>query len=278
MQRSAPGCLYTRHRVSTIVGDAHPGAVASSQDSAPASRGVRAGQPPRVHARRERLGDRCRRSQRAATDARPPVRPAHLSGRLMAGGSSTGSTRRTGTSGLSTSSPGEHENLTPDGGDCRSAAVSPDAKLIAFMSGRDGFSLMNADGSNRRALSKLGHGTRRRPGPLTARASRSSTSIRPARTPSTWTSTSPPRTARRPRRSSKSAEGPSWSRDGRVLYCIARRKARTRSVRDRRRDAHREEPDVDSGATTRAPSKSLPMARGLRSSRGTPTGNRASCA
>lgn len=52
---------------------------------------------------------------------------------------------------------GAQADLTPDGGDCRSATVSPDGKLIAFMSGRDGLSLMNADGSKRRVLSKLGH-------------------------------------------------------------------------------------------------------------------------
>jgi TolB protein len=52
---------------------------------------------------------------------------------------------------------GVQTDLTPDGGDCRSLKPSPDGRLAAFMSGRDGLSLMNADGSKRRVLTKLGH-------------------------------------------------------------------------------------------------------------------------
>ena len=121
---------------------------------------------------------------------------------------------------------GEHKNLTPDGGDCRSAAVSPDSKLIAFMSGRDGFSLMNADGSNRRPLSKLGH--RDAPPAWSPDGSRLAfvhlySAGENAVELDIYLATKEGADAAP---FVKAAEDPSWSSDGRVLYCIARRKAR----------------------------------------------------
>jgi Tol biopolymer transport system component len=52
---------------------------------------------------------------------------------------------------------GGRTNLTANARDNRSPAPSPDGKRIAFLSGADGLSVMNSDGTDRRVLSSQGH-------------------------------------------------------------------------------------------------------------------------
>jgi Tol biopolymer transport system component len=118
---------------------------------------------------------------------------------------------------------GAAKDLTPDGGDCRSATASPDGTLVAFMSGRDGLSLVGADGSNRRILAKLGH--RDAPpawspdGTRLAFVDLRSTGERQVDIDIHLIGKDGAGSALLV----GSADEPAWSRDGRTLYCIARR-------------------------------------------------------
>jgi Tol biopolymer transport system component len=121
---------------------------------------------------------------------------------------------------------GAKRDLTPEGGDCRSAMPSPDSKLVAFMSGRDGLSVADAQGSNRRVLSKLGH--RDAPPAWSPDGSRLAfVHLYPAG--ERHIDLDVYLVGKDGGEADKlvpSAEDPSWSRDGRTIYCIARRGSR----------------------------------------------------
>lgn len=119
---------------------------------------------------------------------------------------------------------GAQKDLTPGGGDCRSPAVSPGGDLVAFMSGRDGLSVMNADGSNRRILSKLGH--RDAPPNWSPDGARLAfVDLAPVGEknvdPGVYLVGKDGGEAVL---FIKFADEPAWSPDGRTLYCLARRK------------------------------------------------------